>query len=275
MKRALVVLIVALAALPIVALRTLVLTGGDVLRQLNISEAAAHDCIWSSLSGKYLSMPDRRALHAIARGDRASVVREIGTLAREYTKTDDFARRYAEYRETKKPSPPIPPKSVEQLKEEQRQSLTKSLNDIRQTMKSANDDTKKTMQGVVDALEAQLKTIDDPQNPMFSEQTEKMMQQGYEMQKQEHQKSLDQWARDYPVSSAGMIRAWLTKFLEVSADVDFNAKLTDGPGATRVFANPDYEAKSAEWKMCYRAGKETVAAGRAFAQSWLDDLAKE
>jgi len=274
MKRALLVLLLALAAFPIIALRTAVRTGTDVLRQLSISEAEAHDCIWSSFSGKYLSLPNVKALRAIARGERATVVRAVGALAKEYAKSDDFARRYGEYRENKKPAPPTPPKSVDQLKEEQRQSLTKSLNDVKESMKSMNDDSKESMKGVVEALETQLKSIDDPNNPVFSKDMETMMQQSYEMQKQEYQKSLDQWAKDYPVSSSGMVRAWLNKFLEVSTNVDYSAQLKDGLGATKIFTNPDYEAKPSEWKMCYRAGKETVEAGRAFAQSWIKDLEK-
>jgi len=38
------------------------------------------------------------------------------------------------------------------------------------------------------------------------------------------------------------------------------------------FADPKYEAKSGGWKLCYRAGKESVEAARAFAQTWLKGL---
>jgi hypothetical protein len=59
----------------------------------------------------------------------------------------------------------------------------------------------------------------------------------------------------------------LQQFLDRTADVDFEAKL-DG----RRFANPDYEAKPREWKMCYRAGRPASDAARAYAQAWLEEL---
>jgi hypothetical protein len=41
------------------------------------------------------------------------------------------------------------------------------------------------------------------------------------------------------------------------------------------FANEDYEGKPAEWKICFRAGKEATEAARAFARSWLTELEKK
>ncbi len=59
--------------------------------------------------------------------------------------------------------------------------------------------------------------------------------------------------------------------LETTKDVDFNAKLTEQYGKKR-FVNPAYEAKSAEWKMAFRAGKEVTEVTRSFAQQWLNEL---
>jgi hypothetical protein len=73
--------------------------------------------------------------------------------------------------------------------------------------------------------------------------------------------------KKYPSAPADMVRKRLTDFLEVSANVDFDAKLEGWR-----FVNPDYEKKPAEWKMCYRAGKEVVMAAREEAQKWLDEL---
>lgn len=63
----------------------------------------------------------------------------------------------------------------------------------------------------------------------------------------------------------------LEAFLAATADVDF-AAATQGSGTMKRFAKEEYEAKPAEWKMCYRAGKETTEALRAFAQGWLAEL---
>jgi hypothetical protein len=63
----------------------------------------------------------------------------------------------------------------------------------------------------------------------------------------------------------------LEAFLAATDDVDFEATTHD-QGSRRMFDKAEYEAKPAEWKMCYRAGKETTEAVRAFARDWLAEL---
>ena len=64
-----------------------------------------------------------------------------------------------------------------------------------------------------------------------------------------------------------LIKKRLQEFLSVSATVNFDAKLI---GTT--FADPAYESKSQQWKACYRAGREVIAAAREEAQTWLKEL---
>jgi hypothetical protein len=71
----------------------------------------------------------------------------------------------------------------------------------------------------------------------------------------------------YPSDAKELIKQRLNEFLDVSATVDFDAQLNG-----RMFANPTYEAKSQQWKMCYRAGKQVVAAAREEAQAWLKEV---
>lgn len=63
------------------------------------------------------------------------------------------------------------------------------------------------------------------------------------------------------------IRRRLEAFLEMSATVDFDAKLEG-----RQFADPEYEAKPSEWKMCFRAGREATMAAREEAEAWIKEL---
>lgn len=63
----------------------------------------------------------------------------------------------------------------------------------------------------------------------------------------------------------------LQAFLDVTADVDYSAK-TEGQGSYRRFVDEAYEAKPSEWKMCFRAGKATGEAVRAFATEWIAEL---
>jgi hypothetical protein len=87
-------------------------------------------------------------------------------------------------------------------------------------------------------------------------------------QRDQAMKELDAvWPADHRTLVAGRLR----RFLAVSADVAYDARLEDKNG-TRVFADPALEAKPKEWKMCFRAGKPATDAARAFAQKWLSDL---
>lgn len=82
-----------------------------------------------------------------------------------------------------------------------------------------------------------------------------------QLDKQENEKK-------YPTDPNELVKTRLKDFLAISATVDFDAQLT----SYRTFVNSEYEKKSSEWKMCYRAGKEVVEAARIEAQKWLDEL---
>ncbi len=63
------------------------------------------------------------------------------------------------------------------------------------------------------------------------------------------------------------VKKRLQEFLDISATVDFDAKLSGGS-----FVNPEYESKSQQWKLCYRAGREVIKAAREEAQAWMKEL---
>jgi hypothetical protein len=71
----------------------------------------------------------------------------------------------------------------------------------------------------------------------------------------------------YPSDVNELVKQRLKEFLDLSAMVDFDAELNG-----RMFANPTYEAKSQQWKMCFRCGKEVIMAAREEAQAWLKEL---
>ena len=69
-----------------------------------------------------------------------------------------------------------------------------------------------------------------------------------------------------------LLKKRLQEILDITADVDYAAELKDGYNGKKVFVNPAYEKKAAEWKLAYRAGKTTTDAVRAAAQQWLAEL---
>ena len=87
----------------------------------------------------------------------------------------------------------------------------------------------------------------------------------------QYQDDLNAWQQNYPLDPAPLIAKRLHDFLAQTADVDFDAKLVSGDGG-RVFAKPEYEARSPQWKMAYRAGREATTAARSAASAWLKEL---
>jgi hypothetical protein len=73
--------------------------------------------------------------------------------------------------------------------------------------------------------------------------------------------------KKYPADANELIKKRLQEFLTLSASVDFEAEVSGGR-----FVNPEYEAKSREWKMCYRAGKAVIMAAREEVELWLKEL---
>jgi hypothetical protein len=107
---------------------------------------------------------------------------------------------------------------------------------------------------------------------MFSADMEKMMLDSYSQQMEIYNQQVAEWEAEYPVNNPKkLIKKWINSFLEVSNGVDFNAETKVVNGKT-VFVNQTYERKDSNWKLCFRAGKESVESARSFAQKWLAEL---
>jgi len=86
-----------------------------------------------------------------------------------------------------------------------------------------------------------------------------------------YQKRLEAHAQRFPPTPKTLIARRLQEFLDLSKDVDFDAKLVPAQSTMR-FADPGYEEKPPTWKLCFRTGREGVAAAREAAQAWLKAL---
>ena len=86
-----------------------------------------------------------------------------------------------------------------------------------------------------------------------------------------YQKRLEAHERRFPSNPKTLIARRLQEFLDLSKDVDFDAKLVPA-GSKMRFAGPRYEEKSPEWKLYDRAGRDVVASAREVAQAWLKAL---
>jgi hypothetical protein len=86
-----------------------------------------------------------------------------------------------------------------------------------------------------------------------------------------HTEALRQWETEFPEDASPVLARRLKAFLEISADVDYAARLELRNGKMR-FVDEAYEVRSREWKLCYRAGKEAVDAARSAAAAWMQEL---
>jgi hypothetical protein len=272
MKRAFLLVPAAIALCVFSAFIFLELQTVRSLERLGIPADMIKQSVWYSLSGGYMSAPNAMKLKQIATGERAAVVREIADFAKSYSRSEEFKKQYLGQRDAMKPTPPEAPKTSAQRRKEDKESMQKSIKEAEANMRTMPAEYRSTLQQTIDMMKLQMKEIDKPDNPAYSAQVDEVYQQSYQQQMQEYKEKLAQWEQDYPADPKPMIKKWLTKFLDESRDVDFTAKLVPGEGGTMVFANAEYENKSGNWKMCYRAGRDVVQAGRAAAQQWLNEL---
>jgi len=244
----------------------------SLLQTLKLSENDAQNQIFSNISGPTFYFPNISALKSITVGDRAAMVEVIGNYVKDFTANENFKKRYNDYRESQKPSPPEKPKSMEELKNEQRESMKQSLEEMKTAKKDATSDMKSIYDESIKMLEEQLKQIDDPNNTMFSPEMDKYMQTAYQQQMEQYNQQVAEWEKEYPANNPNLIiKTCLNSFLEQSKEVDFSAQTATDKNRT-VFVKQEYERKNYLWKLCFRAGKETTESARKFAQGWFKQL---
>ena len=86
-----------------------------------------------------------------------------------------------------------------------------------------------------------------------------------------YKEDLKRWEADYPATVNGLLKKKLKEFLQLTSDINYNAKL-EKRGDKMIFSDPSLESKDEFWKACFRSGKPTVDAARAFATRWLQEL---
>lgn len=244
-----------------------------LLQKLKISEDNAKMTIFSEISSASFYLPGVRELKSVALSDRAAQVEVIGKYVKDFTTSDDFKKRYNEYRESQKPSPPEKPQAMAEVKQQNKNDLQKSIDEMRKSKKEAASDQQAMYDETIKMLEEQLKEIDNPDNPMYNAEMDNMLQQSYQAQLEQHKNDIAEWEAKYPNNNPNLlIKTWLQSFLNQSNQIDFNAKTAIDDKGRTLFVKQDYEGKDYMWKLCFRAGKETTEAARKFAQTWLSEL---
>jgi flagellar biosynthesis GTPase FlhF len=252
---------------------TMAQTGADALASLKINPTDAAGAALDMLrTGSAYHQQAFETFKALAAGDRAAVVKSGLAWIRSYTASSAFASEYAAFRDGHKPELPEAVPTLEEYFARQKKDLEAQAAESRKTMEAVDSETKKAMEAAYKQMRDQILSMekDADQRNIIAEILE---MQRAERQNQYTEK-LAAWNRDFPEDPETLISARIREFLEMSADVDFSAKLVDNNGIL-IFENEDYEARSQDWKLCYRAGKEATAAARAFLEKWLGELEGE
>jgi len=245
----------------------------NILQQIQMDEAGAENMIWSNCAYSNFYIPNPRTLKSVASGERASIVETVARYAKDYSSTPEFMNKYNELRENKKPEPPDKPKSIDEMKGEQRKSIEEGIKNMEETKSKMPAEQQSMFDETIKQFKEQLKEIDNPENPMFSKEVEDMYKQMYDQQMTEYNNKVAEWQKAYPENNPrALIKTWLSKFLDETKDVDFKAQTAADQYNRQVFVKQEYERRSYLWKLCYRAGKEAADAGRSFAQKWLGEL---
>jgi hypothetical protein len=217
--------------------------------------------------------PNTKLFKAASPGAQAAFVKNTLGWLKTYSESAAFKADYDKRRESAKAAPPkskgTPDEQYAKYLAEQRQSLET----MKQNVAKMSPDMQTKMAGMVKQMEASVeRSSKDPQMAA-------MMKQGYAQaaisEQKDYQDQLAVWGKKYPADPRMLIATRLHQFLDLSQKVAFDAKLAPGSGGKMKFADPQYEAKSSQWKLCYRAGRQPVEAARAFAVEWLRQIEKK
>lgn len=243
----------------------------DIWKQLGLSQAQGTEKIKSSFFNNYFDYYGARNAKNITAGNRAAIAKDLLTYVKQYVASAAFRTEYEKLRIQAKPSAPeVHTKSKEDIRKKMIAETEKGMKTTEDILKTANAEMKEMMQSILEMHKANLKEYKNPNSEMIN-----MMYDGEVMNQQNdqrlYQQNLKTWETNYPVDYRQVVKSRLEKYLSIGSTVDFSAELVEKYGKKR-FVNPKYEAKSDEWKMIYRAGKEVYGVAKVFAEQWVKEL---
>jgi hypothetical protein len=242
---------------------------GDFLKQLGLTKQEANDKITSSFLGGSLDYYGIRNMKSIVLNDRAAIVKDFATYAKQYASSPEYIKQYMELKESNKPQANI----VETPEELRAKMITQAKDAVKQneeTLKKAPADMKPIFEKTLEAAKQNLINVEDPNNKGLQGYAKGYATMKTQMQKM-HEQALKDWETKYPSNQLLYIKVRLQEFLDATKDIDFNAQLTERNGI-KYFVKPEYESKGNRWKMAFRAGKDAVETARTFAAQWMEEI---
>lgn len=233
------------------------------------SDQAQSSVLFSFTSGAVALIGERSVFRSASTEMRLTLVRSVIAAARSYTNSADFAARYARFREAQLPQPEELPRNGEEALALQQKQLEEAIRQAEKTAENLSPEAREQLAHNISYTKQQLADLNaDPEHRAAVDAAVKERAREAEA---EYAGRMAEFEREYPSDAKRLVARRLREFLDLSATVDFSAKLVENNKRMR-FVDPELEAKSREWKMLYRAGKPAVDAARAAAAEWLKAL---
>jgi hypothetical protein len=249
----------------------------DIWQQLGLALPEAQKNINNSFFAGRLYYFGAKNAKNVVMGDRVAVVNQLVTYAKKYVNSPEFKTTWQEYQnkrsEVIRRDLPRKPeaKTIESIKAEEKLLLEKRLSATETNLNSPNENVKKAATIQVANIKKEIQALDDPNNPVIKRKRD-MADRNYQYQLKVYNDAMQNFEAKYPSDPRPLLKQRLQEILSITADVDYTAELKEGNKGKKVFVNPDYEKKPAEWKLAFRAGKDATDAVRAAAQQWLKEL---
>ena len=241
----------------------------DHLATLGISEGRAKEAVFDSFMSDAISIAGKPATFtAMSSPARVALVNFALTLARTFAESDDFKRRYADHREANGPDPLPEGQTADDILAKQRAGFENQVAEMRKFFDQITPEQRATLEEGWKQMRDQLTAMETGEK---RKQLEAILSEQRADQARRRDQAMQAFEKIYPADPRALVAMRLRHFLEVTNDLNFTAPLLDRD-RKKVFADAALEAKPAEWKMAFRAGKPATDAARAFAQKWLADL---
>jgi len=241
----------------------------DHLATLGISEGRAKEAVFDSFMADAVSIAGRPAAFiAMPPAARVALVNFALTLARTFVESDDFKRRYADHREANGPEPLPEGQSADAIFKKQREGFENQVAEMRKLFDQITPEQRATLEEGWKEMREQFDAMEKGERRTQIEANINAQRAEQVRQRDAAMKELE---KTYPADARALVAMRLRRFLDVTKDIDYSAQLVE-KDKKKVFADDALEARPAEWKMAFRAGKPATDAARAFAQKWLADL---
>ena len=246
----------------------------DHLATLGITEGRAKEAVFDSFVSDAVSIAGKpEAFTALPPAARVALVNFALTLARTFAESDEFKRRYADHREANGPDPLPEAQTADEIFAKQRAGFESQVAELRKMFDQITPEQRVTLEAGWKQMREQFDAMEQGERRA---QLERMLSAQRADAIREREAALKALEKTYPEDPRALVAARLRRFLDVTRDINYAAELVEtsvgDKAKKKVFADPALEAKPAEWKMSFRAGKPATDAARAFAQKWLADL---